>query len=197
MLFVVRWIALIALLGCASGGDDGVVSSDASTDSRARDTAVVDTFYTPTDGPTDSIFPVDDTAPPKICDTPVGTTATASGAYMSSPGDSCDHNLGTIWNSGGYTGWMKLTFPKPIYFDRVRIAAMSLPDCNETYTISAAGGSIGSGTRALNGSARWLDPIDVTPGTYGEIQIDIAMADSWITLAEVQVFDSTGGCKAP
>lgn len=189
-----RWLAIAALLGCASGGEDASTTSsaDAAIDTRL-DTAIADSFAPPGDAP---IFPTEDTALPKICETPAGTLATASGSYMSAASDSVDHNLGTIWNSGGYTGWMKLTFPKPITFDRVRIAAMSLPDCKETYTISASS-KIGGDTRALNGSTRWLDPIAVTPGTYSEITIDVAMAPSWITLAEVQVFDSTGGCKEP
>lgn len=144
----------------------------------------------------DAIFPTEDTTTAKVCDLPAGTTPTATSAYMSAPSDAIDRNLGTLWNSGGYTGSFKLVFPKPISFDRVRIAAMSLPDSSESYSLSASS-KIGEGTRALTGSTTWLEPFVVTPGTYSELTIDIAMSASWITLAEVSVFDSTGGCPSP
>ncbi len=186
------WIAL-ALLGCAEGSPDeastvqdaAVAETSAPTDTGTR--------FTPPDGPMDAIFPVEDSALPKICDTPVGTTATASGSYMSTPELSVDRDVGTVWNSGDYLGWMRVKFPKPIFFDRVRVAANAVPACNITYTVHATG-KLGEGTRAVTPAVAWLDPIEIAPGTYDEILIDVGRAESWITLAEVRVFDSTGGC---
>lgn len=185
------WVLLVTV-GCATGGEDGPVV-DASIDTRAADSAV-DTYVPPTfDGPMEAIFPTDDTAPPKICDTPAGTTLTVSGSYMSTPEMALDKNLGTVWNAGDHTGWMELRFPAPIWFDRVRIAAHALPACNVTYRISATG-PIGEGTRLVPTDTVWLDAIPVTAGSYASIRIDVPRADSWITLGEVRVLDSTGGC---
>ena len=195
-----RILLALALLGCAAGdGEDlSIPRSDAATDSRSVDAAI--DSYTLTDAPADAIFPVEDTAPAKTCVTPSGTTVTASGSYGSTPEMALDQNIGTLWNSGGYTGWLKLKFPAPVSFDRVRLAANALPACNEPYVLKSgtSGAKIGDGSRFVpSDRVAWLDPFEVSPGTHDELLIEIGPADSWITLAEVQVFDSTGGCPAP
>lgn len=195
-----RWLSFVVLsVGCATGGGDEVVNTN-DANAPPTDTSI-DTYRAPYDGaqydgPRDAIFAVEDTAPtapPKICDTPAGTTVTASGAYMSAPEMTVDRNLGTAWNAGDYLGWLRVKFPAPIFVDRVRIAAHAAPDCNIVYTIHAAS-KIGEGTRAVTGSGTWLEPIAIAPGTYGELLIDVPRADSWIAINEVRVFDSTGAC---
>lgn len=197
-----RWVLFAAaLLGCASGGDEDATTT--ASDASVSDTRVDTGVFVPGDGPMEAIFPVDDAElPPKLCDTPKGTTATASASYeTSTPEKAVDRELGSYWNSGSNTGWLKLKFPSPVVFDRVRIAAHALPVSNETYHVSGfkggSGGKIGSAVRPVPGATAWLAPIDVTPGAYDEIMIEIGMSDSWITAAEVRVFDSTGGCSVP
>lgn len=201
-IVAMRWSLVVALLGCAAGEEDAISPmADASTDSRS---SAGDSASFVTDGATDglsdgaieAIFGLEDTAPPKICETPTGTTVTASGSYGSTPDMAADRNLGSVWNSGDYSGWVRLKFPKPIYFDRVRVAANALPACSEPYVLSA-GAPIGNDTRPVSESVAWLEPFTVTAGTYEELMIQVGPALSWITLAEVQVFDSSGGCATP
>lgn len=195
-----RWSLVVALLGCAAGEEDAIAPmADASTDSRSPQPASdAGSFRSDgaSDGAMEAIFGLEDTAPPKICETPTGTTVTASGSYGSSADMAADRNLGSVWNSGDYSGWVRLKFPKPIYFDRVRVAANALPACNEPYVLSA-GAPIGNHTRPVSESVAWLEPFTVTAGTYEELMIQVGPALSWITLAEVQVFDSSGGCATP
>jgi hypothetical protein len=135
------------------------------------------------------------------CATPAGTVATATSSYMSTPDIIVDGSLSTIWNSGGYTGTVRLAFPSAISLDRIRVAANALPDTDETYTITgfSAGAptSLGSFVRHVTGSNDWVAPIEVSRGTYDEILIDIGTSASWITLAEVMVYDSSSGCVLP
>lgn len=187
-------IALLAI-GCAEGADAEAVAVSDST--SVAETVAADTYVGPTDGPMESIFAVEDTAPappPKLCDTPMGATATASGSYDSTPAMALDKSLGTVWNAGAGLGWLRIKLPSPVHFDRVQIAGHASPACNETYTIHAGSAKIGEGTRALTATNAWLDPIAIAPGTYDEILIDVALAESWIAIAEVRLFDSTGAC---
>lgn len=135
------------------------------------------------------------------CATPAGTIATATSSYMSAPDVIVDGSLSTIWNSGGYTGTVRLAFPAAISLDRIRVAANALPASDETYTITGfsmgAPTSLGSFVRSVGGSTEWSAPIEVPRGTYDELLIDIGTSASWITLAEVMVYDSKSGCALP
>ena len=46
-----------------------------------------------------------------------------------------DGNLGTVWNAGGFTGSITITFTSPQTIDGVKIYANALPTTTETYTI--------------------------------------------------------------
>ena len=167
-----------------------------ATDTTSGDDSTIPPDATPP--PVDTTPP--DTTPP-TCGTPSGSTATASGAYMSAPGDAIDGNTGTIWNSGDYSGSIDIHFPRAIYFDRVRVAGNSLPDCSEPYTFSGftagAGGTIGSATLSVTGSVDWAPTVPVTPGTYDELRVDVGTSASWIAIAEIVVYDSAAGCGLP
>ena len=186
-----RSLALLvaATLGCANA-DDPDSAGDASADSTT-DTGVYDARLP--DG-SDAIFPTEDTGSTGICATPTGTTVTASGSYMSTPEMVIDAQLSTVWNSGDYTGSLHLKFPKPIKFDRVRIAGNALPDSAETFTFRSGSTDLGSATRNVTGENKYLPDIEIPVGTYDELIITIGMSASWIALAEIVVLDSTAGC---
>jgi len=149
------------------------------------------------DGDTTSIFEVEpppdttppDTTPPDGCGIPTGTTASASGSYMSTPDLAIDGDPGTYWNSGGYTGWLLLTFPKAQTIDSVTIKAVASPDTSETYTIygtkSGAESVIATATLAVSGGSTVLGPIAVTKDSYDAIKIDVGGSLSWIAIADV------------
>ncbi|MBI2390903.1 MAG: hypothetical protein HYV09_15030 [Deltaproteobacteria bacterium] len=190
--------ALLACLvvGCATGDDDGVrPRPDAGADAGARDTG------SPGDVAPEAIFPVEDAGEKGLCGTPAGTTITASGSYSSTPEMAIDGNLDTYWNSGGYTGSVRLKFAGAIRFDRVRLAATALPACDETYTlvgwVGGAPTTIATATRSVPSVGAWLPTIEVTAGTWDELSVEVAKAASWITLGEIVVFDSTAGCGLP
>lgn len=197
-------------MGCAAGGaEDGALSSaDASADAvvdtatdAPRDTADTGRPDVATDGTSDVIFPTEDvavdTGPVGPCGTPAGTTAAASGSYTSAPADAIDGKLDTLWNSGGYSGTLTLTFPKPVLFDRVRIAAMGVPACTETYTLTVGGTAVPAESRGVSTSVAWLEPISVPRGTYTELVVDVAVAASWIAVAEVRIEDTAAKCAPP
>lgn len=195
-----RFVVFAVLaLGCADA-EDPATSIDAGRDSSAIvDTAPRDTAFS--EGGSDAIFPVEDVGPTGICATPSGTTATASGSYMSTPDVLVDGNISSVWNSGDYSGWIRLKLPKPTLFDRVRIAANALPACDHVYTVKGSTGgtetAIGSATRAVTTEHQWLPAIEVTRGTYDEVLVEVAPTASWIALGEIVLFDSLAGCSAP
>lgn len=192
------WLtSLFAMVGCATAANDDLSPrSDAAADglTDARDTGGIE------DVAPEAIFPVEDAGEKGLCGTPAGTTITASGSYSSTPQMAIDGTLDTYWNSGDYTGWVRLKFPKAVRFDRVRLAANALPACDETYTLvgykGGAATPLGTATRSV-GSGGWLPTIEVAGGTWDELSIEVAKAASWITLGEVVVFDSTAGCGIP
>jgi hypothetical protein len=195
---VKRLLLTIVLVGCADA-EEPAASIDAGRDTAVADTGARDTAVS--DAPSDSIFPVEDVGPTGICATPTGTTVTASAAHMSTPDMVVDGTLSTVWNSGGYSGWVRLTFPKPTLLDRLRIAANALPDCDHVYTIKGTSGgsetTIGTATRSVTGENKFLPPIEVARGTYDELLVEIAPTASWIALGEIVVYDSTAGCPVP
>jgi len=194
--------ATLLMCGCATAdaGDVPTLPSDGGATDAAVDTAPSRDATEP-DVLADVIFPIEDTGPKGICETPAGTTITGSGAYMSTPQMAIDGKLDTVWNSGGYTGSVRLKFPKAIRFDRVRLAANAVPACDETYTLTGylagAPTTLAAATRPVVSAVGWLPTIDLPGGTWDELSIDVAKAASWITLAEVVVFDSTAGCGLP
>jgi hypothetical protein len=216
--------ACVASACARSDSPSSSSDSGAITDARADTAATGDTLVDlGTDVASDGIFPTEDTRPddadavddtppvdttppptdttPPTCATPAGSTATASGAYASAPGDAIDGNVGTYWNAGDYAGWIDVKFPAAIYFDRVRVAATALPACSEPYTLTGfrAGTPtvIGTATPAVPDGAAWLPTMVVTAGVYDELRIDVGTSSSWIAIAEIVVYDSAGGCGLP
>jgi hypothetical protein len=128
---------------------------------------------------------------------PSGTTATASGSYSSNtPDKAIDMDLSTYWNSGGYSGWIQLTFPSPQTIDGVRIAAVASPPTNETYQVYGITNNnptlIGSATLSVPGSISVLPPISLTQGAYDGIKLVVGGNASWVAVAEVSLL--TTGC---
>jgi hypothetical protein len=135
---------------------------------------------------------------------PAGTVATASASYApGTPELAIDGVMTGGWNSGGYTGWLKLQFPKPTAITAVHIQAGAKPTTNETYTITDDSQAvIGSGTRqVISGpaSGSMLEPISVTPGTYSSITITINGGASWVQIVELSLINDecplTCGCE--
>ena len=205
-----------ALAGCAQGGDDPASAPAADSaapgdvaigfdtgDARDSRDAVIDAVGVDgnrpdaSGGEADAIFPVDDGAV-GLCATPTGTSVTASGSYMSTPDSVVDGKLDTGWNSGGYSGSLRLKFPKAVRFDRIHIAAGALPACAEPYGFKGylAGVETLNATQSMavpEGSG-WLPIVEVTAGDYDELLIDVGTSASWIFIAEIVVFDSTAKC---
>ena len=126
---------------------------------------------------------------------PAGTVATASASYAPSctPDLAIDGVMDTGWNSGVFSGWLTLQFPKPTAITAVHIVAGSNPTTNETYTITSdSQATIGAGTRqVVSGPATgsMLDPITVTPGTYSSITITINGGASWVAILELSLIN--------
>jgi hypothetical protein len=99
-----------------------------------------------------------------------------------------DGVMSTAWNSGGFSGWLQLHFPKPTAITAIHILADAKPTTNEIYTITTDfQRPIGTATRLVLAdtlSGMMLDPIPVTPGTYSDITITVNGGASW-----VQIFD--------
>jgi hypothetical protein len=199
-------VFVVALLGCANADNapaavDAATPKDSSVDS-AESSVDTGAGETPPEDDIGSLFDVDELDTSKgTCANPKGTSVTASGAYMSTPEMSVDGSLSTVWNSGGYTGSMRLSFAAAVAIDRVRVAANALPASDETYTITGflAGAStpLGSFVRSIGGSTEWATPIELPSGTYDALLIEIGGSASWITLAEVIAYDSKSGCALP
>ena len=207
------WVVTLLVPACAGAESDVIVPGfDATADTKAdAGGEVADTRRIETTGETssDAIFPVDDTGsvdtapvdtgpPPGPCGVPKGSTATASGSYASTPDLVLDGKTETYWNSGGYTGWIKITFPSPIRLDRVRLAGLATPACSETYTLTGHQGAtdvpLGVVTRSV-GAGGWLNPaVEVTRDLYDAITVDVGKAASWIAVGEVNVWDSVATC---
>src|SRR5947209_4696846 len=66
---------------------------------------------------------------------PAGASASASGSYNSTPAMLIDGDLGTVWNSGGFSGSFTIMFASPVTFDGVKLYVNALPTTSETYTI--------------------------------------------------------------
>ena len=125
---------------------------------------------------------------------PVGTVPSANASYGSTlPIYAIDGDLSTGWNSGSYSGWLRLEFPSPTYLTGVRILAGASPSTSETYTISAdlLASPIGSATRTVYAGNTILDPIAVTPGTYTSLTLTISGGSSWVAINELSILTPT------
>jgi len=126
---------------------------------------------------------------------PSGTVASASGnSAQSLASNAIDGVLTTPWNSGTYSGWLRLDFPAPVAMTGIRIAAAATPTASETYTITADGSStpIGSATRQVTSGVLVvkLDAIPVTPGTYSSITVTVKGGLSWVQIQEISLVTS-------
>jgi hypothetical protein len=129
---------------------------------------------------------------------PAGTVPSANASYGSTlPIHAIDGDLSTGWNSGSYSGWLRLEFPSPTYLTGVRILAGASPSSSETYTISAdlLTSPIGGATRTVYADAGTtgtiLDPIAVTPGTYTSLTLTISGGLSWVAVNELSILTPT------
>jgi hypothetical protein len=125
---------------------------------------------------------------------PAGTVATASASYtQGTPELAIDGVITTGWNSGGYSGWLKLQFPKPTTITAIHIVAGAKPTASETYTITDdSQAAIGSGTRQVvagSVSGSMLDPITVTPASYSSIVITVNGGASWVQINELSLIN--------
>jgi hypothetical protein len=121
--------------------------------------------------------------------------ASASGnSAQSLPGNAIDGSLTTAWNSGTYSGWVRLDFPAPVAMTGVHIAASATPTASKTYTITAddGGTTIGSATRQVTAGvvAVQLEVIPVTPGTYANITVTVKGGASWVQVQEISLVTS-------
>jgi hypothetical protein len=134
---------------------------------------------------------------------PAGTVATANASYAPSctPDLAIDGVMTTGWNSGGFSGWLKLQFPKPTAITAVHIVAGAKPTTNENYTITSdSQATIGLGTRqVVSGpdTGSMLDPIYVSPGTYSSITITVNGSDSWVQILELSLINEQCPLDAP
>ena len=119
---------------------------------------------------------------------PAGSSATASNSYDSAPADAIDGNLGTVWNAGGFTGSITITFPTPQTIDGVKIFANALPTTTETYTIF---GIQDQQTTQLAQSTQNVDQgsqlatIAIANAAYDGIRIDVQGNASWVAINEI------------
>jgi hypothetical protein len=129
---------------------------------------------------------------------PAGTVASASGSYSQSlASNAIDGSLTTPWNSGTYTGWLRLDFPAPVAMTAVHLAVGATPTTNETYTITTDSTTtpIGSSTQQVTaGIPVQLEPISVTPGSYSNITITVKGGSSWVQIMDISLV--TSDCPA-
>jgi hypothetical protein len=121
---------------------------------------------------------------------PSGSTATASGTYMSqTPSLTIDGNIATYWNGGGTLESLTITFPTAQTISGVAIAATASPASSETYTITGHQGGVlqnlGMATLSVPATTTILPAIGVTPGAYTDITLHVTSTTSWVAIAEV------------
>ncbi|WP_338708435.1 fibronectin type III domain-containing protein [Paenibacillus amylolyticus] len=119
------------------------------------------------------------------------TVITVSGTYSSNYGkNSIDGNLNTLWNAGTYKGTIQYVFPEPINLSFIQIAAYSNPKSNNYYTIyglkdgkwTAVSSKV---SRYVNLSVTVTDPIEITPGEYDGIKVEVDGSASWAHVNEL------------
>jgi hypothetical protein len=119
---------------------------------------------------------------------PAGSLTSASGSYNSTPLDAIDDNLGTVWNSGGFTGSITIMFPSPVSFDGVKIYANALPSTSETYTIYGIQDQqttqLAQSTQNVDQGSQ-LSTIAVPNAMYDGLRIDVQGNASWVAINEI------------
>jgi hypothetical protein len=120
---------------------------------------------------------------------PAGSTATASGSYNSTPADAIDGNLGTVWNSGGFTGSITIMFASPVTFDGVKLYMNALPTTDETLTIFGIQDQqttqLAMSTQNVTQNGTALTTISVPNAAYDGIRIDFQGNASWVAVNEI------------
>lgn len=119
---------------------------------------------------------------------PAGSSATASGSYNSTPTDAIDGTLGTVWNSGGFTGTITIMFTSPQTIDGVKIYANALPTTTETYTIYGIQDQqttqIAQSTQNVDQGSQ-LATISIPSAAYDGIRLDVQGNASWVAINEI------------
>jgi hypothetical protein len=181
-------------VGPAPADAAGVVSADGPADTAANQGDVASAAADASmdiAADTSPAAPPDAGPPQPACGVRQGTTATASGSYMSSPADAFDGDPKTAWNSGEHTGSIHLKFSRPQLIQAVVLSAQALPATGETYTIfgyrNGAAVRIGGGVRQVGLSPGGpLEAIPVSPvDSYEELRIDVGQSASWIAINEI------------
>ena len=182
-----RALVFVVLGACANSpttGDDASAPIDAG--------ALPDVTKLPLDGAADTyVFDAgcaQDAALAGI-GVPAGSSATASGSYNSTPADAIDGNLGTVWNSGGFTGSITITFASPVTLDGVKLYVDALPTTSETYTVFGIQDQqtteLAQSTQTASQNGNALQTIAVPNAAYDGIRIDVQGNASWVAINEI------------
>ncbi len=175
---------------------DAVDISDASPDTTPNpsETTATPDVATTTDTATSDDVASDDTTSdtiitPPTCALPVGSVATSATEYEPAK-NAVDRIDTTRWNSGKSYGSISITFPSSIVFDRVRVKALAQPASNEHYVIEST-----AADRYVTSQVMSLEAFVVPRRARSSVKIDVSNVSttggSWITIYEVEVFDST------
>jgi hypothetical protein len=120
---------------------------------------------------------------------PAGSTASASGSYNSTPADAIDGNLGTVWNSGGFTGTITVSFPTPQTLDGVKLYMNALPTTDETLTVygiqDVQTTQLVQSTQNVSSNGTTLTTISIPNAAYDGIRIDFQGNASWVAVNEI------------
>ena len=120
---------------------------------------------------------------------PAGSNASASGSYNSTPTDAIDGNLGTVWNSGGFTGSITIMFASPQTFDGVKLYVNALPTTSETYTVFGIQDQqtteLAQSTQTATQAGNLLTTIAVPNAAYDGIRVDVQGNASWVAVNEI------------
>jgi hypothetical protein len=120
---------------------------------------------------------------------PAGSTASAPGSYNSTPAMVIDGDLGTVWNSGGFTGSITITFASPVTFDGVTLYVNALPTTSETYTVfgiqDVQTTQLAQSTQTAPQGGAALQTIAVANAAYDGLRIDVQGNASWVAINEI------------
>jgi len=120
---------------------------------------------------------------------PAGSTASASGSYNSTPNDAVDGNLGTVWNSGGFTGSITITFSSPQTFDGVKLFMNALPTTDETLTVYGIQDTqttqLAQSTQNVTQNGTALSTIAIPNAAYDGLRIDFQGNASWVAVNDI------------
>jgi len=130
---------------------------------------------------------------------PAGTVVSANASYPPTrPEYAIDGDLTSGWNSGSYSGSLRLELPRPMELEGINLLAFATPSTIEVFTVTVDDRNdlstqvrrpVRSGT-----SGSISGPISIPPGTYSSIRIDVDGRDSWVMIGEVSLL--TANCPA-